>query len=49
MHKTCMLQSHFTTHLQASVCRAYQIFKSHGVPDENIVVMMFDDIAYNSQ
>lgn len=35
------------TPLQASVCRAYQIFKSHGIPDENIVVMMFDDIAYN--
>ena len=29
------------------VCHAYQIFKQHGVPDENIVVMMYDDIAYN--
>ena len=32
---------------QADVCHAYQILKSHGVPDERIVVMMYDDIAHN--
>ncbi|KAK9965966.1 hypothetical protein ABG768_005025 [Culter alburnus] len=32
---------------QANVCCAYQIIKEHGIPDDNIVVMMYDDIAYN--
>ena len=35
--------------LQASVCYGYQLFKQHGIPDENIIVMMFDDIAYNKK
>ena len=30
---------------QADICHAYHIVSSHGIPDENIVVMMFDDIA----
>lgn len=30
---------------QADVCHAYQILHKHGIPDENIVVMMYDDIA----
>ena len=30
---------------QADVCHAYQVLHSHGVPDDNIVVMMYDDIA----
>ena len=30
---------------QADVCHAYQVLHHHGVPDDNIVVMMFDDIA----
>ena len=30
---------------QADICHAYQILKSHGVPDERIIVMMYDDIA----
>ncbi|XP_073992953.1 legumain-like [Rhodnius prolixus] len=34
---------------QADVCHAYQILHSNGIPDENIIVMMADDIAYNSQ
>ena len=34
---------------QADVCHAYQILHKHGIPDENIVVMMYDDIAYNQQ
>jgi len=34
---------------QADVCHAYQILHKHGIPDEQIVVMMYDDIAYNEQ
>ena len=32
---------------QADVCHAYQILHNHGIPDSNIVVMMYDDIAQN--
>jgi len=32
---------------QADVCHAYQIVKNHGVPDERIIVFMYDDIADN--
>lgn len=32
---------------QADVCHAYQIMKKGGLKDQNIVVMMYDDIAYN--
>uniref|UniRef100_A0A170ZQL0 legumain n=1 Tax=Triatoma infestans TaxID=30076 RepID=A0A170ZQL0_TRIIF len=32
---------------QADICHAYQILHSNGIPDENIIVMMVDDIAYN--
>ncbi|XP_077322867.1 legumain-like isoform X3 [Lithobates pipiens] len=32
---------------QADVCHAYQIIKNNGIPDEQIVVMMYDDIADN--
>jgi len=32
---------------QADVCHAYQIVKSHGIPDERIIVFMYDDIADN--
>ena len=31
--------------LQADVCHSYQVVHNHGIPDEQIVVMMFDDIA----
>lgn len=34
---------------QADVCHAYQILRKHGIPEENIIVMMYDDIANNSQ
>ena len=34
---------------QADICHAYQILKEHGVADEHIIVMMYDDIADNSQ
>jgi len=33
---------------QADVCHAYQVVRSHGVPDEQIIVFMNDDIAFNS-
>jgi len=33
---------------QADACHAYQILHKHGIPDERIVVMMYDDIANNS-
>ncbi|XP_074659463.1 legumain-like isoform X2 [Tubulanus polymorphus] len=33
---------------QADVCHAYQILKTNGFKDENIVVMMYDDIAENT-
>nr|XP_043627399.1 vacuolar-processing enzyme-like [Erigeron canadensis] len=32
---------------QADVCHAYQILRNGGVREENIVVFMYDDIAYN--
>lgn len=32
---------------QADVCHAYQILHAHGIPDHHIIVMMYDDIAYN--
>merc|ERR1712002_391122 len=34
---------------QADVCYAYQIVHAHGVPDDHIIVMMYDDIAYNKE
>uniref|UniRef100_T1JMC8 legumain n=1 Tax=Strigamia maritima TaxID=126957 RepID=T1JMC8_STRMM len=33
---------------QADVCHAYHVLNSHGIPDERIVVMMYDDIAQHS-
>ena len=33
---------------QADVCHAFHLLVKRGVPEENIVVMMFDDIAYNT-
>jgi legumain len=32
---------------QADVCHAYQILHKNGIPDSNIIVMMYDDIANN--
>ena len=34
---------------QSDVCHAYQVLKSHGVPDERIVVLMYDDIAHSPE
>nr|CAD7569567.1 unnamed protein product [Timema californicum] len=31
------------------VCHAYQILHSNGIPDDNIIVMMYDDIAYSKE
>ncbi|XP_073224474.1 vacuolar-processing enzyme-like [Cicer arietinum] len=34
---------------QADVCHAYQVLRIGGLKDENIIVMMYDDIAYNKE
>ncbi|PKU82544.1 vacuolar-processing enzyme [Dendrobium catenatum] len=34
---------------QADICHAYQIMKNGGLKDENIIVFMYDDIAYNEE
>jgi len=34
---------------QADACHAYHIMLKHGIPEENIVLMMYDDIAYNEE
>lgn len=34
---------------QADICHAYHILSQHGVPDSNIIVMMYDDIANNDK
>lgn len=34
---------------QADICHAYQIAHKNGIPDERIIVMMYDDLATNRQ
>ncbi|VDM09454.1 unnamed protein product [Wuchereria bancrofti] len=34
---------------QSDICHAYHVVRSHGVPKENIITMMYDDIAYNKK
>ncbi|KAF3700886.1 Legumain [Channa argus] len=34
---------------QADVCHAYQIVHNNGIPDEQIVVMMYDDLSQNEE
>ncbi|XP_075231671.1 legumain-like [Lycorma delicatula] len=34
---------------QADVCHAYHIVRRHGIPRENIITMMYDDIARNER
>ncbi|KAM4723485.1 legumain-like [Anableps anableps] len=34
---------------QADVCHAYQIVHRNGIPDEQVVVMMYDDLAHNKE
>lgn len=33
--------------MQADICHAYQIMKKGGLKDENIIVFMYDDIAFS--
>ena len=33
---------------QADVCHAFHLLVKRGVPENNIIVMMYDDIAYNA-
>ena len=42
---SCIILLHF----QADICHAYQILKRGGLKDENIIVFMYDDIAYNEE
>ncbi|MCP9264627.1 Legumain [Dirofilaria immitis] len=32
---------------QSDICHAYHVVRIHGIPKENIITMMYDDIAYN--
>ena len=34
---------------QSDICHAYQIMKNNGIPEENIIVFAYDDIASNTQ
>ncbi|KAJ7966459.1 putative Vacuolar-processing enzyme [Quillaja saponaria] len=34
---------------QSDVCHAYQLLRKGGLKDENIIVFMYDDIAYNEE
>lgn len=34
---------------QADICHSYQVLHRHGIPDEQIVVMMTDDLAFDSE
>uniref|UniRef100_A0A7N0V2H5 legumain n=1 Tax=Kalanchoe fedtschenkoi TaxID=63787 RepID=A0A7N0V2H5_KALFE len=34
---------------QSDVCHAYQILRNGGLRDENIIIFMYDDIAYNPE
>ncbi|XP_053212327.1 legumain-like [Panonychus citri] len=34
---------------QADICHAYHVLRNHGVPAENIIVFMYDDIANNRE
>jgi legumain len=40
---------YFNYRHQADTCHAYQVLHKYGIPDSNIVVMMYDDIAENTQ
>jgi legumain len=34
---------------QSDVCHAYQILHKNGIPDSNIIVMMYDDLAKDKE
>ena len=46
---TCLYNCVTYVFVQADVCHAYQIFHARGIPDDHIIVMMFNDIAYNEK
>lgn len=39
----------FPNYSQADICHAYQLLKKGGLKDENIIVFMYDDIAFNEE
>lgn len=47
----CTSDPHFMAFsaFKADVCHAYQIVHKNGIPDEQIVVMMYDDLAENEE
>jgi legumain len=34
---------------QADICHAYHVLRGHGIPASQIITMMYDDIAHNSE
>uniref|UniRef100_A0A915PXQ0 legumain n=1 Tax=Setaria digitata TaxID=48799 RepID=A0A915PXQ0_9BILA len=34
---------------QSDICHAYQVIRRHNIPKENIITMMYDDIAHNKK
>uniref|UniRef100_A0A023GN93 legumain n=1 Tax=Amblyomma triste TaxID=251400 RepID=A0A023GN93_AMBTT len=40
---------YFNYRHQADICHAYHVLHNHGIPDERIVVMMYDDIANSTE
>ncbi|CAD5234022.1 unnamed protein product [Bursaphelenchus xylophilus] len=34
---------------QADICHAYHILRNHGIPEDHIITMMYDDIAHNEE
>ena len=42
-----MWHAYHSVTLQADACHAYHIMLKHGIPEERVVLMMYDDIADN--
>lgn len=40
---------YFNYRHQADACHAYQIMKKHGIPEDRIITMMYDDIAHSDE
>ncbi|CAG9532839.1 unnamed protein product [Cercopithifilaria johnstoni] len=34
---------------QSDICHAYHVVRNHGIPEDNIITMMYDDIANNKK
>lgn len=45
----CVLDTYEFLNFQADICHAYQLLRKGGLKEENIVVFMYDDIAYNEE